>query len=325
MRFYSRYPNGRGQVVNSFVALQVFLAEPEMSAAEQDLKKKSAAIEESKECIEVLREERRCALETQEQLQSEVDERLDQVRALRLETEELRQKVSDQESTITQANECIERHISSIAEERLKAAAERQLQEKQYVEKQETLVKENEALEQRVRCMQEQLELIVEVKDNFALKMQTLEQEVTELNIAKQNAEDAKAEALLQLEQFQLVQKQLENYEAERNNLLISKTAAEREVEELSLECASLLGHQNHKQKIQHVVKIKSENIRLQEEGFKLRAECEMQRKTIRRLEERLGEYNQRKTLAGALQGAGKSNKENSDVVTRLPLRPNNV
>ncbi|KAF2344500.1 FYVE zinc finger [Trinorchestia longiramus] len=34
MGFYSRYPNGRGQVANSFVALQVFLAEPEMSAAE---------------------------------------------------------------------------------------------------------------------------------------------------------------------------------------------------------------------------------------------------------------------------------------------------
>ncbi|KAF2344527.1 hypothetical protein FHG87_024715 [Trinorchestia longiramus] len=34
MRFYSGYPNGRSQAANSFVALQVFLAEPEMSAAE---------------------------------------------------------------------------------------------------------------------------------------------------------------------------------------------------------------------------------------------------------------------------------------------------
>ncbi|KAF2356499.1 Short-chain dehydrogenase/reductase SDR [Trinorchestia longiramus] len=34
MRFYSGYPDGRGQAADSFVALQVFLAEPEMSAAE---------------------------------------------------------------------------------------------------------------------------------------------------------------------------------------------------------------------------------------------------------------------------------------------------
>ena len=74
---------------------------------------------------------------------------------------------------------------------------------------------------------------------------------------------------------------QLESFELEKSALL-SKTEASKEevcynsliislgflafilqMNKLASEYSSLLGHQNHKQKIQHVVKLKQENVQL--------------------------------------------------------------
>ena len=55
-------------------------------------------------------------------------------------------------------------------------------------------------------------------------------------------------------------EEQLEAYEAEKQALLGISQNAQQEVEKLNKEYAKLLGHQNHKQKIHYVEKMKMEN-----------------------------------------------------------------
>jgi len=49
---------------------------------------------------------------------------------------------------------------------------------------------------------------------------------------------------------------QLEAFDAERQALELKKEAAEGEMRKLGLRYAEILGHQNHKQKIKHVIKL---------------------------------------------------------------------
>jgi hyaluronan-mediated motility receptor len=52
---------------------------------------------------------------------------------------------------------------------------------------------------------------------------------------------------------------QLEAFDAERQALELKKETAEGEMRELGLRYAEILGHQNHKQKIKHVIKLKEQ------------------------------------------------------------------
>lgn len=62
-----------------------------------------------------------------------------------------------------------------------------------------------------------------------------------------------------------LFQQQLDAFEAEKNALLNEHGAAQEELNKLSDSYAKLLGHQNQKQKIKHVMKLKNENIQLKQ------------------------------------------------------------
>ncbi|CAH3128027.1 unnamed protein product [Porites lobata] len=88
---------------------------------------------------------------------------------------------------------------------------------------------------------------------------------------------------------------QLDEYEAERNALLSQNSQAKDEVAKLGQQYAKLLGHQNKKQKIHHVVKLKEENISLKNELAKLRDQCEKQKRTIKKLEERVDQMSGKK------------------------------
>ncbi|NXX83256.1 HMMR protein, partial [Urocolius indicus] len=67
-------------------------------------------------------------------------------------------------------------------------------------------------------------------------------------------------------------QQQLDAFEAEKNALLNEHGAAQEELNKLSDAYAKLLGHQNQKQKIKHVIKLKEENTHLKQDVSKLRA-----------------------------------------------------
>ena len=57
---------------------------------------------------------------------------------------------------------------------------------------------------------------------------------------------------------------QLEVYKEECKALEMKKEAAEGAMRELSLRHAELLGHQNHKQKIKYLTKLREHNIELE-------------------------------------------------------------
>lgn len=60
-------------------------------------------------------------------------------------------------------------------------------------------------------------------------------------------------------------QEQLDGFAAERNALLNENGATQEQLNRLADAYARLLGHQNQKQKIKHVVKLKEENFALKQ------------------------------------------------------------
>ena len=64
-----------------------------------------------------------------------------------------------------------------------------------------------------------------------------------------------------------LLQEQLNSFAAQRDLLLNENGANQDELNRLADAYAQLLGHQNQKQKIKHVIKLKEENITLKQVG----------------------------------------------------------
>ncbi|NXK61638.1 HMMR protein, partial [Sylvietta virens] len=83
-------------------------------------------------------------------------------------------------------------------------------------------------------------------------------------------------------------QQQLDAFEAEKNVLLEEHGAAQEQLNKLSDAYAKLLGHQNMKQKIKHVMKLKEDNAHLKEDVSKLRALLAKEKQTNRHLQEQL-------------------------------------
>uniref|UniRef100_G3UL27 Hyaluronan mediated motility receptor n=1 Tax=Loxodonta africana TaxID=9785 RepID=G3UL27_LOXAF len=84
---------------------------------------------------------------------------------------------------------------------------------------------------------------------------------------------------------FQL---QLDAFEAEKQVLLNEHGAAQEQLNKLSDSYAKLLGHQNLKQKIKHVVKLKDENSQLKLEVSKLRSQLAKKKQSETKLQEEL-------------------------------------
>ncbi|XP_074739313.1 hyaluronan mediated motility receptor isoform X1 [Strix uralensis] len=83
-------------------------------------------------------------------------------------------------------------------------------------------------------------------------------------------------------------QQQLDAFEAEKNALLNEHGAAQEELNKLSDAYAKLLGHQNQKQKIKHVMKLKEDNMHLRQDVSKLRALLAKEKQTNRDLQEQV-------------------------------------
>ncbi|XP_067313877.1 hyaluronan mediated motility receptor isoform X2 [Pseudorasbora parva] len=79
-------------------------------------------------------------------------------------------------------------------------------------------------------------------------------------------------------------QEQLNRFAAERNALLNEKGATQAELNKLADAYANLMGHQNQRQKIKHMVKLKEENLELKQEVSKLKAQVGKQKQELDRL-----------------------------------------
>merc|ERR1719221_1530126 len=79
---------------------------------------------------------------------------------------------------------------------------------------------------------------------------------------------------------------QLESYEMEKDALLTQKKEAQGQVQKLADRYTNLLGHQNHKQKIHHLVRLKQENLDMREELARVNLELNKQKRLVVRLKE---------------------------------------
>ncbi|XP_032229781.2 hyaluronan-mediated motility receptor isoform X1 [Nematostella vectensis] len=136
---------------------------------------------------------------------------------------------------------------------------------------------------------------------NFKRKLSEIEREnasLQEMIDSKSRNDENELEAQLHMwqtkyheleEKIEPFKEQLDAFEEEKRALLCQSSQAQSEVNKLSAQYAKLLGHQNNKQKIHHVLKLKQENISLKTENAKLRETNEKQMRALKKMEEKAG------------------------------------
>jgi len=156
--------------------------------------------------------------------------------------------------------------------------------------------------------------------------MEEMETVMKQMELRLQEVEE---EAKYYREQNQLLEDmiepfkdQLESFENEKRALLSQSEQAQGEVQKLATQYGSLLGHQNQKQKIHHVVKLKQENVSLKSEVVSLKEQITKLKRTITRNEEKMNESIRRFDPSQSFQHSKLGgNKENS-MVSSTPLGP---
>ncbi|KAJ7316254.1 hypothetical protein JRQ81_002416 [Phrynocephalus forsythii] len=83
-------------------------------------------------------------------------------------------------------------------------------------------------------------------------------------------------------------QQQLDAYEVEKNALLNEHGAAQEELNKINNAYAKLLGHQNQKQKIKHVMKLKEENTQLKQELSRVRSQLAKEKQVREELQDQV-------------------------------------
>lgn len=253
------------------------------------------------------------------QLNSEICEKQEVERKMKDELERYQSINKELEEKLKESEENFTRQIKSFEEKAAKSKEEfgRRLVETQKKLSQAEINFENFRSEQETKSKEKDMEM--------ERKLFSAEEEVNRLKSelsSRTSNDDQLNELKAQIEVWQtkyedLVQKiepfkdQLDEYEAERNALLCQNNQAKDEVAKLGQQYAKLLGHQNKKQKIHHVVKLKEENNSLKAEITKLREQTEKQKRAMKKLEEKLELVSGKKKFNTA-EAFSHSKKENT-------------
>merc|ERR1711974_192660 len=104
-----------------------------------------------------------------------------------------------------------------------------------------------------------------------------------ELDPLQENAQSYKEKYEALCKMIEPFREQLESFETERSALLAEKRETQGKMSKLFDEYANLLGHQNHKQKIHHLVRLKQENLDMREELAKVNLELNKQKRLVAR------------------------------------------
>ena len=149
-------------------------------------------------------------------------------------------------------------------------------------------LREDVAIFDKVITRSNEMEAMLEefLADNTELK--------EKLKVAKEDCEKYQNQYETLQAQIEPFRKQLDAFEAEKMKLEELNKANESSLKSLAEQHGKMLGHQNHKQKINYLVKIKQDNVNLAQENIKLQAQIKQMTVKIARLE-----------------GRDKSNKEN--------------
>ncbi|KAK7922548.1 hypothetical protein WMY93_009450 [Mugilogobius chulae] len=191
--------------------------------------------------------------------------------------------------------------------------------------------------EQERRALKEQVEVLTQEKVALQWEVEEQKQEFNKLITEAQEQSAANAEVEHWRRQYEdcfrkwahfsnkmgrelavLDQAQLNAFAAEKDALLNENGANQEELNKLSDAYARLLGHQNQKQKIKHVVKLKDENLTLKNEVSKLRVLVSRQKSEMEELKSMLPGAQRRFDPSKAFQ----HDKENTEA--SKPLREGN-
>ncbi|XP_057707177.1 hyaluronan mediated motility receptor [Corythoichthys intestinalis] len=191
----------------------------------------------------------------------------------------------------------VQSHFDELQSEYMNLRAQRALME----EKVEGLLNQIEDQQQERCALQHQIDTLTQEKVTLHWAIDEQQKKVQEQMI---DAQDKKSnsetehwrtkyeELLAKIKPFE---EQLNNFAAERNALLNLNGANQEELNKLSDAYAHLLGHQNQKQKIKHVIKLKDENFNLKQEVMKLRSQLSRQKSDLSTLKSKLPDNSQRK------------------------------
>ncbi|KAM8764577.1 hyaluronan mediated motility receptor [Rhynchonycteris naso] len=143
------------------------------------------------------------------------------------------------------------------------------------------------------------LQKITHLENQLRQQGEDLKKQLEEERARKAGKEDRMAELTEEMNKWRLLYEELHNktepfqlqldaFEAEKQALLNEHGAAQEQLNKLRDSYAKLLGHQNLKQKIKHVVKLKDENSQLKSEVSKLRSQLSKTKQSERKLREEL-------------------------------------
>ncbi|XP_016069495.1 PREDICTED: hyaluronan mediated motility receptor isoform X1 [Miniopterus natalensis] len=144
------------------------------------------------------------------------------------------------------------------------------------------------------------LQKVTDLENQLKQQGEDLKRQLAEEEAARKAGEaDTVAELMEEVNKWRLLyeelyektkpfQLQLDAFEAEKEALLNEHGAAQDQLNKLRDSYAKLLGHQNLKQKIKHVVKLKDENSQLKSEVSKLRCQLAKTKQSERKLQAEL-------------------------------------
>ncbi|KAI3351929.1 hypothetical protein L3Q82_020759, partial [Scortum barcoo] len=230
----------------------------------------------------------------QQELQQQTKEReetLGQLEEQRELKDESRLALEKQLNMAEQDKNRLQSRLDEVEQEGLSFQAQLDLME----ERTQALQHELEEQRQDRRALQEQVEVLAQEKVTMQWELeeqrQELQRQITEAREESSPRSETKHWRKQYEELFAKVkpfQEQLNAFAAERNALLNENGANQEELNKLSDAYARLLGHQNQKQKIKHVMKLKDENISLKQEVAKLRSQVSRQKSDLEQLNSKL-------------------------------------
>ncbi|KAM6952195.1 hyaluronan mediated motility receptor [Lycodopsis pacificus] len=141
------------------------------------------------------------------------------------------------------------------------------------------------------RALREQVELLTQEKVTLQWELEEQRQELQrQMDEAQEKSSQVSGSEHWRKQYEELFAKvrpfqdQLNAFAAERNTLVNENGANQEELNKLSDAYARLLGHQNQKQKIKHVMKLKDENVSLKQEVSKLQSQVSRQKRDLEQL-----------------------------------------
>ncbi|XP_077388940.1 hyaluronan mediated motility receptor [Festucalex cinctus] len=218
----------------------------------------------------------------------------------------------------------LQTELSRLGEERSRLASQAALAEEMV----EGLLCKMEDQQQERNTLRCQVKALIQEKVTMQWEMDEQRQELQKQIIEAQENSSSHSETERWKSQYEELlakvkpfEEQLNDFAAERRALISEKGANQEELNKLSDAYARLLGHQNQKQKIKHVMKLKDENFGLKQEVLKLRSQLSRQTSDLNHLKSKLPGDSQRRFDPSK---AFRQNKENRHAETATPLREEN-